>query len=83
MLTFLEAAVQVLRSSNRPMTTQEIVDEGVRSGLLTPRGKTPRASMSAELYRAIRRSPSGPLRRVAIEGDRRAVRGSARWTLRE
>jgi hypothetical protein len=81
MATFLEAATQVLRASGRPLTVREIVEEAIRAGLLASNGKTPESTMSAALYEAAQRANSSPLRRIAIEGNQRAIRGSVRWAL--
>ena len=48
-LTFLEAAEEVLRIANRPMTALEIVFDAVKSGLLVTKGATPSKTMNARL----------------------------------
>ena len=78
-MTFLEAAEEVLRTAQRPLSAHEITEIAVSRGLLTSTGKTPEATMSARLYGA----PSdGPFRREYKPGRQRAVRGSVRWALR-
>jgi HB1, ASXL, restriction endonuclease HTH domain len=81
MATFLQAAIEVLRASERPMTTREIAQTAMDAGLIAPGGKTPERSMSAALYEEANRNPAGGIRRIAVEGDKRAVRGSVRWAL--
>lgn len=85
-MSYMQAAFAVLKASEHPMSTQELVDVAMRHGLLRPRGKTPVATMSAYLYRYIRDHPSAELIRVAPQGSRpepkRAPRGSVRWALR-
>lgn len=79
-MTYYEAALQVLKAAKRPMTIQEITDEAVGRGLITPRGKTPHATMSAELYMHVRNDPE--LVKLEDRTSTRAKRGSVRWTLR-
>lgn len=80
-ISYYEAALQVLRFSQRPLTTREITDIAIKSGLLTPRGKTPDATMSAVLYG--RAKGHVEFTKLADPGNGRAKRGSVRWTLRE
>jgi HB1, ASXL, restriction endonuclease HTH domain len=56
-MTYYEAALQVLRSTQRPLTTREVTEHAIRSGLITPRGKTPNQSMTRMLYLAARHDP--------------------------
>ncbi len=42
-MTYLDAALTLLREAGRPMTDREIADEALRRGLIAPAGKTPRA----------------------------------------
>lgn len=79
-MTFLDAAFQVLGSSERPLTTQEITERALKQGLIDTHGKTPAASMSAALYKALR--SSGHLVKLGDPGPERALRGSVRWTTR-
>ncbi len=75
-MTFQEAAEEVLRASKRPLSVREITEIALNRGLLSTRGKTPEATMSAELYRA---PADGPIRRESKPGQQRAARGSVRW----
>lgn len=79
-MTYYEAAIQVLRSIKRPLSTQEITDQAITKGLITPTGKTPDATMGAVLYRRI--GENSELVKVEDAGNGRAKRGSVRWTLR-
>lgn len=65
------------------MSVQEITDEAIRQGYLSPFGKTPAATMSACLYVTTRDDPDCAIKRVFESGAARAVRGSVRWTVRE
>jgi hypothetical protein len=79
-MTYYEAALQVLRSVQRPLTTREITDQAIERGLITPIGKTPHSTMSAELYLRVRNDPE--LVKLEDPGRARAKHGSVRWTLR-
>ncbi|WP_367185041.1 winged helix-turn-helix domain-containing protein [Trebonia sp.] len=80
-MTFYEAAIQVLRSAGCPLTTREITTRAIETGLITPRGKTPDATMSAALYLRLRND--AVLVKLQEPGEWRAKQGSVRWTLRE
>jgi hypothetical protein len=80
--TYLDAALQVLREAQNPMTSDEITDEAIRRGLLAPNGKTPRRTMSACLYTWVKKAPSAPIERIFTPGPNRAQRGSVRWRIR-
>ena len=80
-MTYYEAALRVLRSAKRPLTIQEITDAAVEGEFITPTGKTPYATMSAELYMHVRKDPQ--LVKLEDRGSTRAKRGSVRWTLRD
>jgi hypothetical protein len=79
-MTYFDAAVAVLQRAKRPLTTREIVASALRLGLIEPRGKTPEATMSAELYR--KAASDSRLMKIATPGPNRAKRGTVRWTLR-
>jgi hypothetical protein len=78
-MTYLEAAITVLLTSRRPLTTAEIMERITRDGLVTGAGRTPEATLSAALYKNLGKDPL--LRREAKQGRQRAVRGTVRWTL--
>jgi hypothetical protein len=76
-MTFLEAAIQILRSSRGPLTTREITKRALAAGLISTQGKTPNATMGAALYRALQ--TDGELVKVDGSGPGRAKPGSVRW----
>lgn len=78
-MTYLDAAVEVLRTARRPLTTREVSEAALRSRLIEPVGKTPDATMSAALYRHVRDAPHPLLRRAFTQGPARAVRGTVYW----
>ena len=49
-MTFKAAAVEVLRGEKRPMKAEDITDLALRRKLLVTEGKTPSATMGAQLY---------------------------------
>jgi hypothetical protein len=81
-LSFLDAAILILRETGRPMTAKELALAALERGLIKSGGKTPDATLAAQLYVRVREQPDGPLRRVAIPGPTRAQRGTVRWKWR-
>ncbi|MBA2719676.1 MAG: winged helix-turn-helix domain-containing protein [Chloroflexi bacterium] len=79
-MTYLEAAIAVLRDAKQPLTTRQVTDSAIVQGLIEPTGKTPDASMSAVLYAALR--SGSDLVKLETIGTKRAVRGTVRWTVR-
>jgi len=63
------------------MTGGEIVAEALRRGLVQTKGKTPEATMLAELYLHARETGLPLLKRVFEPGPTRARRGSVRWAV--
>ena len=79
-MTFLEAALAVLKRDKQPLTTAEITERAIEKGMLSTKGKTPEASMSAALYKeAGTKKPR--VSKIAQPGPTRAARGSVRWAL--
>ena len=79
-MTYYEAALKVLRSVQRPLTTREITDLALAKGLIKPIGKTPHATMAARLYLQAGKDPE--LVKLEEPGNGRAKRGSVHWTVR-
>jgi hypothetical protein len=63
------------------LTTQEITQRALERGLIVSRGKTPTATMAAELYERLGTDPR--LVKTEDRGPTRARRGTVRWMLRE
>jgi hypothetical protein len=78
-MTYFEAALLVLKASNRPLSTAEILDRIERRKLISVTGQTPVATLAATLYRHLGKHPELLCERIA--GPQRAVRGSVRWTV--
>lgn len=79
-MTYLEAALVILKASGAPLTAAEITKRALQRSLIRPRGKTPEATMTASLYVESARNPRSAVRRVFDPGVQRARRGSVRWT---
>jgi hypothetical protein len=79
-LTYLEAVLHVLNEADHPLTVRELVDSAIASGLISPGGKTPEATMSAVLYRTIQ--SDSRLKKIEERGPLRAKRGTVRWALK-
>jgi hypothetical protein len=78
-MTYYTAAIEVLKAAKRPLTVREITNQAIEAGLITPSGETPVATMSAVLYRLQNHSD---LIKTGDQADKRAKRGTVRWTLR-
>ena len=79
-MTYYQAALQILRSAQHPLTTREITDLAITEGLIGPAGKTPHASMGRVLYLRVSTNPE--LVKLEAPGNGRAKQGSVRWALR-
>ena len=53
-LSFKDAAYKALKAENRPMTIENITDMAMKKSLLRTAGKTPGATMGAQLYTDIK-----------------------------
>jgi hypothetical protein len=79
-MTFYEAALQILKSSPRPLSTWEITELALERRLIVSRGKTPANTMAAVLYERLGTDPQ--LVKTGVDGPTRARPGTVRWTLR-
>jgi HB1, ASXL, restriction endonuclease HTH domain len=77
-MTYVDAAVTVLKEMRRPLTAREITEAAIKRGLLTSVHRTPEASMSAALYMHVKKGGQR-VRCVSEPGQKRALRGSVRW----
>jgi hypothetical protein len=79
-MTYYQAALHVLKIAGCPLTTREITTIAIERGLISPKGKTPHATMAAQLY--LRVPKDQQLVKNASPGNGRAKQGSVRWALR-
>lgn len=82
-MSFLKAAISILAETGREMTATEIARIALDRGLVESSGKTPRATLAAQLYVHVREHPQGPLQKISGPGPSRARRGSVKWAWRE
>lgn len=78
-MSFVAAARAILRQRMVPMTSRELADLAISRGLVSSEGKTPTATMAAQLYTYVLHNPTGDLRKLSEKGKGRAKRGSVRW----
>jgi restriction system protein len=70
-MTYLEAAAKVLTAAATPLHYREITRRALQQKLIEPKGKTPEATMGAQLYMAVKQgngTEGGPLFRLAERG---------------
>lgn len=78
-LSFLDAAITILKETKREMTARELAAMALERGLVRSSGRTSDTTLAAQLYVRVREQLDGPLCRVAGAGPSRARRGSVRW----
>ena len=61
MLSFKEAAIEILNSSDTPLSAEEIIDLALEKELVQTEGQTPEATMGAILYLDIKKIKIAPL----------------------
>lgn len=76
-MTYIQAALEVLRSSQVPLSTQEITRRALERGLISPHGSTPQATMGAALYRHLEKADD--LIKLGVPGAARTKSGTVRW----
>ena len=78
-MTYRQAAIDILKQTKTPLTTQELLDRMISADLITPHGKTPLATLSSVLY--AENAQGAEIVRVFEDGGSRAARGTVRWQL--
>lgn len=63
-MTFLEAALEILRREGRPLHFKELTERAMSKKLLTFVGRTPELTMQTQLTAAVKKSPGNPFVRV-------------------
>jgi hypothetical protein len=81
-MTHYQAALQVLKAAERPLTIRELTDLCVTKGLIVPAGRTPYASMARVLYLRVRKDPELVKVEDENEGNPAAKRLPVRWAVR-
>ncbi len=79
--SYIAAARIILADVKEPVTTRWLFDEIMSRHLVTTHGKTPYATLVAQLYKQAQRDDATIIR-IADQGPERAKRGTVRWTLR-
>jgi hypothetical protein len=82
-MAFLDAGIAVLKETGLDLTAAEIARIALDRGLIKSKGKTPDATLAAQLYAYVRDHPQGQLRKLSDQGETRARRDSVRWRWRE
>ena len=63
-MTFLEAALEILRNEGKPLHYKELTERAVGKKLLTFVGRTPEVMMQTQLTAAVKKAPGNPFVRV-------------------
>lgn len=82
-MSFMKAGMAVLKETGQALTADEIARIAMERGLIASKGKTPGATLAAQLYVFVRDHPQGPVHKLSEPGLTRAQRDSVRWVWRE
>src|ERR1041384_465273 len=63
-MTFLEAALEILRRERKPLHYKELTERAMDKKLLTFVGRTPEVTMQTQLTNAVKKAPGPPFVRV-------------------
>jgi len=63
-MTFLEAALDILKREGRPLHFKELTERAMTKKLLTFVGRTPEVTMQTQLTSAVKKAPGNPFVRV-------------------
>ena len=63
-MTFLEAALEILRHEGKPLHYKELTERALGKKLLTFVGRTPEVTMQTQLTAAVKKAPGNPFVRV-------------------
>src|SRR2546421_5845381 len=63
-MTFLEAALEVLKREGKPLHFKELTERAMGKKLLTFVGRTPEVTMQTQLTAAVKKAPGSPFVRV-------------------
>src|SRR5215470_11465978 len=60
-MTFLEAAIEVLRQAGRPLHVRELTERSIKLNLLSHLGRDPAATMQSRLTQELKKGDRSPL----------------------
>src|SRR5438552_108914 len=63
-MTFLEAALEILKRERKPLHYKELTESAMERKLLTFVGRTPEVTMQTQLTNAVKKAPGNPFVRV-------------------
>ena len=63
-MTFLEAALEILRHEGKPLHYKELTEHALGKKLLTFVGRTPEVTMQTQLTAAVKKAPGNPFVRI-------------------
>ncbi len=63
-MTFLEAALEILKRERKPLHYKELTEKAMERKLLTFVGRTPEVTMQTQLTGAVKKAPGAPFVRV-------------------
>src|SRR5213080_249262 len=63
-MTFLEAALDILRRERKPLHYKDLTERAMDKKLLTFVGRTPEVTMQTQLTNAVKKAPGAPFVRV-------------------
>src|SRR3982751_3700848 len=63
-MTFLEAALEILKREGKPLHFKELTERAMTKKLLTFMGRTPEVTMQTQLTSAVKKAPGNPFVRV-------------------
>lgn len=63
-MTFLEAALEILKRERKPLHYKELTEKAMERKLLTFVGRTPEVTMQTQLTSAVKKAPGAPFVRV-------------------
>ena len=63
-MTFLEAALEILKRERKPLHFKELTEKAMERKLLTFVGRTPEVTMQTQLTSAVKKAPGAPFVRV-------------------
>src|SRR2546423_805334 len=63
-MTFLEAALEILKRERKPLHYKELTERAIERKLLTFVGRTPEVTMQTQLTNAVKKAPGNPFVRA-------------------